>query len=81
MSRVCHSHCIFPDYATGFGGKYGVQKDRVDQSAVGWDHQEKLAQHGSQTDQSTGFGGKFGVQGDRKDQVGNICSYLHFFLY
>ena len=24
----------FVDYATGFGGKYGVQKDRVDQVMV-----------------------------------------------
>ena len=36
------------DYSKGFGGKFGVQSDRVDKSAVGWDHQEKLAQHDSQ---------------------------------
>lgn len=24
----------FADYATGFGGKYGVQKDRVDQVKI-----------------------------------------------
>ena len=39
------------------------------QSAVGWDHQEKLAQHNSQTDHAKGFGGKFGVQKDRVDKV------------
>jgi len=39
---------IFSDYSTGFGGKYGVQKDRVDKSAVGYDHQEKAAKHESQ---------------------------------
>ena len=36
------------DYSKGFGGKYGVQKDRVDKSAVGWDHQEQLGKHESQ---------------------------------
>ena len=42
-------HASQTDAAKGFGGKYGVQKDRVDKSAVGWDHQEKLQQHASQT--------------------------------
>lgn len=37
-----------PDYVKGFGGKFGVQTDRVDKSAVGWDHQEKLQLHESQ---------------------------------
>lgn len=36
------------DYSTGFGGKYGVQTDRKDKSAVGWEHQEKLEKHESQ---------------------------------
>ena len=39
---------MFLDYSKGFGGKYGVQADRVDQSALGWDHQEKLSAHASQ---------------------------------
>lgn len=39
---------VFADYAKGFGGKYGVQKESMDKSAVGWDHQEKMAQHESQ---------------------------------
>ena len=38
----------FKDHSVGFGGKYGVQKDRVDQSALGYDHQEKLQKHESQ---------------------------------
>ena len=45
-----------------------MQKDRVDQSAVGYEHQEKLSQHSSQKDYSQGFGGKYGVQTDRKDE-------------
>ena len=40
--------CLATDYSKGFGGKYGVQKDHVDKTAVGWDHHEKLEQHESQ---------------------------------
>ena len=36
------------DYSKGFGGKFGVQSDRVDKSAVGYDYQEKLEKHESQ---------------------------------
>ena len=36
------------DYSKGFGGKFGVQTDRKDASAVGYDHQEKLEKHESQ---------------------------------
>ena len=39
----------FSDYAKGFGGKYGVEEDRRDKSAVGWEDHEKLHQHESQT--------------------------------
>ena len=50
------------DYKSGFGGKFGVQNDRVDKSALGWDHVEKVEKHDSQKDYKSGFGGKFGVQ-------------------
>ena len=43
-----HSKPLLADYSTGFGGKYGVQTDRKDESAVGWEHQENLSQHESQ---------------------------------
>ena len=36
------------DYSKGFGGKYGVENDRVDKSAHSWEHQEKLEKHESQ---------------------------------
>ena len=36
------------DYKSGFGGKYGVQNDRVDKCAVGWEHKEELTKHESQ---------------------------------
>lgn len=56
------------DYSKGFGGKFGVQEDRKDKSAVGWDHIESVEKHESQTDHKKGFGGKFGVQSDRMDK-------------
>lgn len=40
---------VATDYAKGFGGKFGIQKDRVDKSAHGWDYQEKVEKHESQT--------------------------------
>ena len=43
--------CFFSialDYKTGFGGKFGVQNDRMDKSSVGWDHVEKVEKHVSQ---------------------------------
>uniref|UniRef100_A0A667ZF48 Cortactin n=1 Tax=Myripristis murdjan TaxID=586833 RepID=A0A667ZF48_9TELE len=57
-----------PKASHGYGGKFGVQEDRMDKSAVGHDYQSKLSKHCSQTDTSKGFGGKFGVQADRVDQ-------------
>ncbi|KAH8384162.1 hypothetical protein KR009_012322 [Drosophila setifemur] len=52
----------------GYGGKFGVEKDRMDKSAVGHDYQEKVGKHASQKDYSDGFGGKFGVQSNRVDK-------------
>lgn len=45
MSFFC---LLVADYVKGFGGKFGVQTDRQDKSALGWDHQEKLQLHESQ---------------------------------
>ena len=39
------------------------------QSAKGWDYQEELSKHESQTDAAKGFGGKYGVQTDKQDKV------------
>ena len=36
------------DYSQGFGGKFGIQTDRQDKSAAGWDHIEKVDKHVSQ---------------------------------
>ncbi|KAG8231564.1 hypothetical protein J437_LFUL011742 [Ladona fulva] len=57
-----------PGGAFGYGGKFGVQKDRMDQSAVGHDYVAKVEKHVSQKDYSAGFGGKYGVQTDRVDK-------------
>ncbi|XP_062244684.1 src substrate cortactin-like isoform X1 [Platichthys flesus] len=57
-----------PKASHGYGGKFGVQQDRMDKSAVGHDYQSKLSTHCSQTDTSKGFGGKFGVLDDRVDK-------------
>ena len=54
----------FQDHSKGFGGKFGVQTDRVDKSAKGWSEKTKPELHPSQTDHKKGFGGKFGVQSD-----------------
>uniref|UniRef100_A0A8C2CUX1 Cortactin n=1 Tax=Cyprinus carpio TaxID=7962 RepID=A0A8C2CUX1_CYPCA len=58
-----------PKASHGYGGKFGLQQDRMDKSAVGHEYQSKLSKHCSQTDTSKGFGGKFGVEADRVDQV------------
>lgn len=44
---------VSADYSSGFGGKYGVQADRVDRSAVGFDYQGKTEKHESQRGPST----------------------------
>ena len=59
----------------GYGGKFGIEKDRMDKSAVGHDYVAKVEKHVSQTDYSTGFGGKFGVQTDRVDKVTDLNKF------
>ena len=72
----------------GYGGKFGVENDRMDKSAVGHDYHAPLMKHASQKDYATGFGGKFGVQNDRLDKVmlnksiriEFACVHFHWFL-
>jgi len=40
--------CFSPKASYGYGGKFGVQKDRMDQSVVGWDYEGKVDKHASQ---------------------------------
>ncbi|XP_023232337.1 src substrate cortactin-like [Centruroides sculpturatus] len=57
-----------PKASFGYGGKFGVQKDRMDKSALGHDYIAKIEKHTSQVDSTKGFGGKFGLQKDRQDK-------------
>ncbi|XP_066987301.1 src substrate cortactin isoform X4 [Macrobrachium rosenbergii] len=57
-----------PKASYGYGGKFGVQKDRMDKSAESHEYVGKVEKHASQKDYATGFGGKFGVQADRQDK-------------
>uniref|UniRef100_A0A3Q2DFL8 Cortactin n=1 Tax=Cyprinodon variegatus TaxID=28743 RepID=A0A3Q2DFL8_CYPVA len=70
-----------PKASHGYGGKFGVQQDRMDKSAVGHDYQSKLSKHCSQTDTAKGFGGKFGVQADRVDKYGEDLGVTAVALY
>lgn len=66
----------------GYGGKYGVETDRMDKSAVGNDYNAPLYKHESQKDYKVGFGGSFGVQKDRIDKVsGKGLSFCQGELY
>ncbi|KAF5276900.1 hypothetical protein FQA39_LY06451 [Lamprigera yunnana] len=58
-----------PNSSFGYGGKFGIQQDRMDNSAVGHDYIGKVEKHASQKDYSAGFGGKYGVQSDRVDKA------------
>uniref|UniRef100_A0A1I7XT71 SH3 domain-containing protein n=1 Tax=Heterorhabditis bacteriophora TaxID=37862 RepID=A0A1I7XT71_HETBA len=57
-----------PRASEGYGGKFGIQKDRMDKTAESYEYQGKVEVHASQRDYSMGFGGKYGVQTDRKDR-------------
>jgi hypothetical protein len=46
--RETNAHESQTDAKKGFGGKFGVQSDRIDKSAVGFEYHEKLASHASQ---------------------------------
>ncbi|CAF0804045.1 unnamed protein product [Brachionus calyciflorus] len=56
------------NFSAGYGGKFGVQQDRVDKSAVGFEYEGKTEKHASQVDYAKGFGGKYGVAQDRVDK-------------
>lgn len=57
-----------PKPSYGYGGKFGIEKDRMDKSAVGNEHVSVPQMHPSQKDYNVGFGGKFGIQADRVDK-------------
>lgn len=45
---ICMNMTFCSDYSHGFGGKFGVQKDRQDKSALTWEEQQPLSKHESQ---------------------------------
>lgn len=65
-----------PQASYGYGGKFGVEQDRMDRSALGHEHIEQVEKHSSQKDYSTGFGGKFGIQKDRMDKSAMGHDYI-----
>lgn len=36
------------DYSKGFGGKFGVEKEKVDKAALGYDYKAETEKHQSQ---------------------------------
>ena len=58
------------DYKTGFGGKFGVQDDRQDKSAVGWDYAEKSQKHESQKGEILTIKNSRMIEMDFKCQLG-----------
>lgn len=46
--HICMCVCCVADYKRGFGGQYGVEVDKQDQCALGYEHKENLAKHESQ---------------------------------
>ncbi|KAL3994625.1 Repeat in HS1/Cortactin family protein [Acanthocheilonema viteae] len=57
-----------PKASEGYGGKFGIQKDRMDKCAKTWEYAGKVDKHASQKDYAKGFGGKYGVELDRRDK-------------
>lgn len=81
--KVSHEHEVVkkkeldsgPKASYGYGGKFGVEKDRMDKVAKGHSYVAQIDQHSSQTDAAKGFGGKFGVQKDRVDRSAMTYEY------
>lgn len=42
------THVVSPDYSKGFGGKFGVEKEKVDKAALGYDYKGETEKHQSQ---------------------------------
>ncbi|XP_075240270.1 uncharacterized protein LOC142335826 [Convolutriloba macropyga] len=59
----------------GYGGKFGVEKDRMDKHAMDSSYKAEISKHSSVVDNKVGFGGKYGVQKDRQDKSAADFSY------
>uniref|UniRef100_A0A7N6BA21 SH3 domain-containing protein n=1 Tax=Anabas testudineus TaxID=64144 RepID=A0A7N6BA21_ANATE len=62
-------HASQKDYSKGFGGKYGVEREKVDKAALGYDYKGETEKHQSQKDYAKGFGGKYGVEKEKVDKA------------
>lgn len=53
---TCLTYCDLEltDYTKGFGGKFGVETDKVDKSAMGFEYLGKTEKHESQKGQPPG---------------------------
>lgn len=58
------------DYSKGFGGRYGVESDKVDKAAVGFDYKSQTEKHDSQKGEPRQPGelGKWSEVGDLGEQ-------------
>lgn len=46
--------CSFSsDYSKGFGGKFGIEKEKVDKAALGYDYKAETEKHQSQKGEMT----------------------------
>lgn len=41
------------DYSKGFGGKFGVEREKVDKAALGYDYRSETEKHQSQKGEAT----------------------------
>lgn len=48
LFSACSNGCPCLDYSKGFGGKFGVEKEKVDKAALGYDYKAQTEKHQSQ---------------------------------
>lgn len=53
MFFILNSLSRSPDYSKGFGGKFGVEKEKVDKAALGYDYKSETEKHESQKGETT----------------------------
>ena len=46
--KFCNLSLLHSDHSKGFGGKYGVDKGKVDKAAMGYDYKGETEKHQSQ---------------------------------
>ena len=60
------------DHSKGFGGKYGVEKEKVDRSALGYDYKGETEKHQSQKGRFKGHPVAF---------FGFVCEFIQWYFY